>query len=73
MEDHGTVFKSRWKLLRERIGAMKKLWTKTPRAITANRKLRSGMVMAEATAETPSTDFDGQSQSTPDAASDPFL
>lgn len=27
MEDHGTVFKSRWKLLRERIEAMKKLWT----------------------------------------------
>ena len=26
MEDHGTVFKSRWKLLRERIEAMKKLW-----------------------------------------------
>ena len=25
MEDHGTVFKSRWKLLRERIEAMKKL------------------------------------------------
>ena len=28
MEDHGTVFKSRWRLLRERILAMKELWTK---------------------------------------------
>jgi probable F420-dependent oxidoreductase len=27
MEDHGTAFKSRWKLLRERIESMKKLWT----------------------------------------------
>jgi alkanesulfonate monooxygenase SsuD/methylene tetrahydromethanopterin reductase-like flavin-dependent oxidoreductase (luciferase family) len=27
MEDHGTAFKSRWKLLRERIEAMKALWT----------------------------------------------
>jgi probable F420-dependent oxidoreductase len=27
MEDHGTTFKSRWKLLRERIEAMKALWT----------------------------------------------
>ena len=28
MEDHGTPFKSRWKILRERILAMKELWTK---------------------------------------------
>jgi probable F420-dependent oxidoreductase len=28
MENHGTVFKSRWKLLRERTEAMKELWTK---------------------------------------------
>ena len=27
MENHGTAFKSRWKLLRERIEAMKALWT----------------------------------------------
>jgi probable F420-dependent oxidoreductase len=27
MEDHGATFKSRWKLLRERIEAMKALWT----------------------------------------------
>ena len=27
MEDHGTAFKSRWKLLRERVEAMKALWT----------------------------------------------
>ena len=27
MEDHGSAFKSRWKLLRERIEAMKALWT----------------------------------------------
>ena len=28
MEDHGTDFGSRWKLLRERIAAMKEIWTK---------------------------------------------
>ncbi|PYN10477.1 MAG: LLM class F420-dependent oxidoreductase, partial [Candidatus Rokuibacteriota bacterium] len=28
MEDHGTVFKSRFQLLRERILAMKEIWTK---------------------------------------------
>ena len=28
MENHGTVFKTRWKLLRERIEAMKLMWTK---------------------------------------------
>src|SRR5260370_2586632 len=28
MEDHGSAFKSRWKLLRERIEAMKALWTR---------------------------------------------
>ncbi len=28
MENHGTVFKSRWKLLRERVEAIKALWTK---------------------------------------------
>src|ERR1051326_1681839 len=27
MEDHGTVFKSRWRLLRERVLAMKAIWT----------------------------------------------
>jgi alkanesulfonate monooxygenase SsuD/methylene tetrahydromethanopterin reductase-like flavin-dependent oxidoreductase (luciferase family) len=26
MENHGTVFKSRWKLLRERIESMKQIW-----------------------------------------------
>jgi probable F420-dependent oxidoreductase len=28
MEDHGTHFKSRWRLLRERVLAMKEIWTK---------------------------------------------
>jgi probable F420-dependent oxidoreductase len=28
MENHGTAFKSRWKLLRERVEAMKELWSK---------------------------------------------
>jgi probable F420-dependent oxidoreductase len=27
MEDHGTDFRTRWKLLRERVEAMKKIWT----------------------------------------------
>jgi probable F420-dependent oxidoreductase len=27
MENHGTPFKARWKVLRERIEAMKKIWT----------------------------------------------
>ena len=29
MEDHGTVFETRFKLMRERIEAMKEIWTKT--------------------------------------------
>src|SRR2546425_483500 len=28
MEDHGTAWKSRWRLLRERVLAMKEIWTK---------------------------------------------
>ncbi len=28
MENHGTVFKTRWKLLRERVQAVKEIWTK---------------------------------------------
>ncbi len=28
MEDHGTAFKTRWRLLRERVLAMKEIWTK---------------------------------------------
>jgi len=28
MENHGTVFKTRWRLLRERVLAMKEIWTK---------------------------------------------
>jgi probable F420-dependent oxidoreductase len=28
MEDHGTAFKTRWRLMRERVLAMKELWTK---------------------------------------------
>jgi probable F420-dependent oxidoreductase len=27
MEDHGTPFKARWKVLRERVAAMKKIWS----------------------------------------------
>ena len=27
MEDHGTEFRTRWKLLRERVAAMKRIWT----------------------------------------------
>jgi alkanesulfonate monooxygenase SsuD/methylene tetrahydromethanopterin reductase-like flavin-dependent oxidoreductase (luciferase family) len=29
MADHGTVFKSRFKLMRERVAAMKEIWTKS--------------------------------------------
>src|ERR1700726_1702258 len=29
MEDHGTVFKTRFKLMRERVEAMKEIWTKS--------------------------------------------
>ena len=29
MEDHGTVFETRFKLMRERIEAMKEIWTKS--------------------------------------------
>src|SRR5438876_5737453 len=27
MENHGTDFKARWKVMRERVAAMKKIWT----------------------------------------------
>jgi probable F420-dependent oxidoreductase len=30
MEDHGTNFRTRWKLLRERVLAMREIWTKDP-------------------------------------------
>jgi len=30
MADHGTAFKTRFKLMRERIAAMKEIWTKSP-------------------------------------------
>src|SRR3979490_2521321 len=29
MEDHGTAFKTRFKLMRERVAAMKEIWTKS--------------------------------------------
>src|ERR1700675_4213502 len=29
MEDHGTAFKTRFKLMRERVEAMKEIWTKS--------------------------------------------
>ena len=35
MEDHGTVFESRFKLMRERIEAMKEIWTNPRPVITA--------------------------------------
>ena len=35
MEDHGTVFETRFKLMRERIEAMKEIWTKSKASITA--------------------------------------
>jgi len=38
MEDHGTVFKSRFQLLRERILAMKEIWTKETARVS--RRLR---------------------------------
>src|SRR5712692_8188405 len=28
MEDHGTLFKRRWKVLRERVAAMREIWSK---------------------------------------------
>jgi alkanesulfonate monooxygenase SsuD/methylene tetrahydromethanopterin reductase-like flavin-dependent oxidoreductase (luciferase family) len=35
MEDHGTVFETRFKLLRERIAAMKEIWTRSKPEFTA--------------------------------------
>ena len=35
MENHGTEFKTRFKLMRERIEAMKEIWTKPKANITA--------------------------------------
>ena len=36
MANHGTGFKTRWKLLRERVAAMKAIWTRTNRNIMAS-------------------------------------
>ena len=35
MEDHGAVFETRFELMRERIEAMKEIWTKSRLSITA--------------------------------------
>jgi luciferase-like monooxygenase len=36
MENHGTDFKKRWHILRERVLAMKEIWTKTKQSSMAN-------------------------------------
>ena len=52
MENHGTEFKSRHKLARERVEAMKEIWTKSkPRIPRRVRQFRSDDGLAEACAE----------------------
>jgi alkanesulfonate monooxygenase SsuD/methylene tetrahydromethanopterin reductase-like flavin-dependent oxidoreductase (luciferase family) len=74
VEDHGATFKSRWKLLRERIEAMKALWTADEASYHGEFvKFDSGLVLAQTRAEAASTDFAGQPWSAGDAAGDPVL
>jgi alkanesulfonate monooxygenase SsuD/methylene tetrahydromethanopterin reductase-like flavin-dependent oxidoreductase (luciferase family) len=74
MEDHGATFKSRWKLLRERIEAMKALWTADEASYHGEFvNFDSGLVLAQTHAEAASTDFAGQPWSAGDAAGDPVL
>ena len=58
MEDHGTAFKTRFKLMRERIEAMKEIWTedqaRVPRRI---RRLRADDGLAQAGAEAAPADY----------------
>ena len=58
MADHGTPFKSRHKIARERIEAMKVIWTETKAGVSRRiRQLRSDDGLAEAGAEaTPAGD-----------------
>ena len=52
MEDHGTVFASRHKLARERVEAMKAIWTQTQGRVSRRvRQFRSDDDLAEARAE----------------------
>ena len=52
MENHGTIAKSRWKLLRERVEAIKALWTKDEASYHRRTgEFRSGLVLAQAGAE----------------------
>lgn len=54
MANHGTVFASRHKLARERVEAMKEIWTKSKAEYHGVRKLRSDDDLAEAGPETAS-------------------
>ena len=57
IEDHGTVFKTRFKLMRERIEAMKEIWTQTRARISRRvRQLPTDDGLAEARSETASAD-----------------
>ena len=57
MENHGTDFKSRHKLARERVEAMKEIWTKVEAGIPRRvRQIRSDDGLAEACAEAASAD-----------------
>ena len=57
MENHGSVFDTRAKLVRERIEAMKEIWTKEGRVSRRIRQFRSDLRMAEAGAEAISADL----------------
>jgi probable F420-dependent oxidoreductase len=54
MEDHGTPFKARWRVMRERILAMKELWTKE------EAEFHGEFVMAQTRPDASSTDPDGR-------------
>jgi alkanesulfonate monooxygenase SsuD/methylene tetrahydromethanopterin reductase-like flavin-dependent oxidoreductase (luciferase family) len=74
MENHGTAFKSRWKLLRERIEAMKALWTADEASYHGEFVNFDPVWCWPKPVQKPHpTDFAGQPWSAGDAAGDPVL
>ena len=56
MEHHGTVFRTRWKLLKERVQAMKAIWTEDEASFDGELvQLRADLVVAEARPASAST------------------
>ena len=60
MENHGARYNTRFKLMRERILAMKALWTQEEAAFHGEFEFRSGLVLAQAGTAPTSADLVGR-------------